>query len=181
MNKKNKVIIIEDNFDDFKDVKSQLQDEYDCYPKFSEEQFREFRGMLELCFDGGNDEEIGKRYVRDVIRKIKKPTLFIIDYQLKDDDHKLKISGDKFYLEFVKSTKVPSLFITRWRTDHPETSRDLSLENNHLLEFTKSSDGGPKELLFKSTDLSRVEFKDALKKSIKSLISRQIIIDPDTL
>lgn len=176
MNKKLKVIIIEDNFDDFTNIKSQLQDDYLCYPKFNEEEFRIFRANLELCFDGGTDELIAKKYIKNVIGAIKKPALFIIDYQLKDDDHKLKISGDKFYNEFIKITQTPSLFITR--LDAEKVERDLGGEINHLLRFTRNTTNGFKGLLFKPADLSSVTFKNELKSEIKTLLSKaQIQID----
>jgi hypothetical protein len=122
MNKK-KVVIIEDNFDDFKDIRKYLDSFCDCYPNVKDDDsddFEKFISLFQRCLNSGEQRGIRNQKKQALINRLNTFTKgndvwYIIDYALKQNDTD-NVTGKKFYEtiinELYPNFYVPTLILT---------------------------------------------------------------------
>lgn len=114
MNSK-KVIIIEDDFDDFKNIREYLDSFCDCYPDVKDDDSDDFESFISLFQRFLNSGE--KKYIRNLkknalfnrLQEYGKDVSYIIDYALKKNDTE-NVTGKKFY-EMVINELYPDIYV----------------------------------------------------------------------
>lgn len=141
--KKKKVIIIEDDFDDFKDIRKYLDSFCDCYPDINDNDsdgFEKFISLFQRCLNSGEKISIKTQKKKSLINYLKKngeDVSFIIDYALKKNDTE-NVTGKKFY-ETIINELYPNIYVPTLMLTGIDFNIDvLNRINNDLAKYRDS-------------------------------------------
>lgn len=119
--KKKIVIIIEDDFDDFKVIRKYLDTFCDCYPKVSDDDstgYERFIALFQRCLNSGEKTTIKNTQKKNLLARLGRignDVSYIIDFALRKNDIE-NVTGKKFYEKIISELYpdryVPTLILT---------------------------------------------------------------------